>query len=124
MSQVLPDGSIINAWETIMVVEGAYPYFGHLETVLLGALARGTKIATNVYRCFKAANGKPVLFFPARFDSHLIQAKDGYSYKIGREAAGQDSGGISTDAQGEWWGSAGMGTIPHALIAVYGGDTA
>ncbi|MBA7671690.1 hypothetical protein ES703_79850 [subsurface metagenome] len=106
-----------------MVIEGAYPYFGHLETVLLGALARGTKIATNVYRCFKAANGKPVLFFPARFDSHLIQAKDGFSYKIGREAAGQDSGGISTDAQGEWWGSAGMGTIPHALIAVYDGDT-
>jgi len=120
---VLPDGSIINAWETVMLIEGLYSRFGHLETVILGALARGTKIATNVHRCFKAANGKPVLFFPARFDSHLIQAKDGYSYKIGREAAGFDSGGISTDAQGEWWGSAGMGTMPHALIAIYGGDT-
>lgn len=119
----LPDGSIVQAWETAMLIEGLYSQFGHLETVILGALARGTKIATNVYRCFKAANGKPVLFFPARFDSYLIQAKDGYSYKIGREAAGQDSGGVSTDAQGEWWGSSGMGTIPHALIAVYGGDT-
>lgn len=119
----LPDGSIINAWETVMLIEGLYPRFGHLETVILGALARGTRIATNVYRCFKAASGKPVLFFPARFDSHLIQAKDGYSYKIGREAAGFDGGGISTDAQGEWWGSSGMGTMPHALIAIYGGDT-
>jgi len=119
----LPDGSSINAWETVMLIEGLYSRFGHLETVILGALARGTKIATNVYRCFKAANGKPVLFFPARFDSHLIQAKDGYSYNIGREAAGFDSGGISTDAQGEWWGSFGMGTMPHALIAIYGGDT-
>jgi nicotinate phosphoribosyltransferase len=30
---------------------------------------------------------------------------------------------VSTDEQGEWWGSTGLGTVPHALIAVYGGDT-
>src|SRR5439155_23183793 len=30
----------------------------------------------------------------------------------------------STEEQGEWWGSTGLGTVPHALIAVYGGDTA
>src|ERR1044072_4850527 len=34
-----------------------------------------------------------------------------------------DSSGVSTDEQGEWWGSKGLGTVPHALIAVYGGDT-
>jgi len=43
---------------------------------------------------------------------------------VGRRAAsGVDVGGVSTDAQGEWWGSEGMGTIPHGLIAAYKGDT-
>ena len=140
----LHDGDIVNAWETVMLIEGDYSLFAHLETVYLGALARGTKVATNVYRCVKAANGKPVLFFPARFDTYLVQAKDGYSYKVGREAASNlpvptlygklkiaghaiyqsaVAGGVSTDAQGEWWGSKGLGTIPHALIAAYDGDT-
>jgi len=121
--KALHDGDITNAWETVMTIEGNYSLFAHLETAYLGALARGTLIATNVYRCFKAANGKPILFFPGRFDSHLIQAKDGYSYMVGRKAAGFDVGGVSTDAQGEWWGSEGMGTIPHGLIAAYKGDT-
>src|SRR5262249_4863804 len=31
--------------------------------------------------------------------------------------------GVSTDAQASWWGSSGIGTVPHALIAAYGGDT-
>jgi len=121
--KALHDGDTTNAWETVMTIKGDYSLFAHLETVYLGALARGTKIATNVYRNFRAANGKPILFFPARFDSYLIQAKDGYSYNVGRKAAGFEGGGISTDAQGEWWGSEGLGTIPHGLIAAYGGDT-
>jgi len=140
----LHDGDIVNAWETVMTIEGDYSLFAHLETVYLGALARGTKVATNVYRCVKATTkleqipvcqeggigiarnvikSKPILFFPARFDTYLVQAKDGYSYKVGQEAAGVNAGGVSTDAQGEWWGSKGLGTIPHALIAAYGGDT-
>ena len=122
--KALYDGDIINAWDTVMTIEGDYSLYAHLETVYLGALARGTKVATNVYKCVKEANGKPILFFPARFDSYLVQAKDGYSYKIGRKSAGgKENGGISTDAQGEWWGSEGLGTIPHALIAAYHGDT-
>lgn len=121
--KALHDGDITNAWETVMTIKGDYALFAHLETAYLGALARGTLIATNVYRGFKAANGKPFLFFPGRFDSHLIQAKDGYSYMVSRRAAGFDAGGVSTDAQGEWWGSEGMGTIPHGLIAAYNGDT-
>jgi nicotinate phosphoribosyltransferase len=31
--------------------------------------------------------------------------------------------GVSTDAQASWWGGRGMGTVPHGLIAAYGGDT-
>jgi nicotinate phosphoribosyltransferase len=31
--------------------------------------------------------------------------------------------GVSTDAQASWWGGRGVGTVPHALIAAYEGDT-
>jgi nicotinate phosphoribosyltransferase len=31
--------------------------------------------------------------------------------------------GVSTDAQASWWGGRGIGTVPHGLIAAYGGDT-
>ena len=31
--------------------------------------------------------------------------------------------GVSTDAQASWWGGRGVGTVPHGLIAAYGGDT-
>ena len=31
--------------------------------------------------------------------------------------------GVSTDAQASLVGRAGVGTVPHALIAAFGGDT-
>jgi nicotinate phosphoribosyltransferase len=30
---------------------------------------------------------------------------------------------VATDAQAAWWGERGLGTIPHALIATFEGDT-
>ena len=49
-----------------MTIEGDYTLFAHLETIYLGVLARRTLISTNVRRVVEAANGKPILFFPAR----------------------------------------------------------
>lgn len=116
--KALYDGDKIKPYETIMTIEGDYSLFAHLETIFLGALARRTKVATNTKAIVKAAGGKPVLFFPARFDHHLVQTGDGYAAYISGAL------GVSTDAQGEWWGSKGLGTIPHGLIAAYSGDTA
>jgi len=31
--------------------------------------------------------------------------------------------GVTTNEQASWWGGRGVGTVPHALIASYGGDT-
>ena len=83
----------------------------------MGVLSRRTRIATNARAIVDAAGGKEVLFFPARFDHHLVQTGDGYAAYISGAL------GVSTDANAEWWGSRGMGTVPHALIAAYGGDT-
>jgi nicotinate phosphoribosyltransferase len=112
----------------VLKVRGRYRDFALLETPTLGALTRATRIATNVYNVLVAARGKGVLFFPARFDAHEVQAADGYAYNIAVQRYNQDYGRkvrpvISTDAQGDWWGSLGGGTIAHAAIAAFLGDT-
>ena len=115
--KVLSDGDRISAWETVMHITGDASLFAHLETVYLGILARRTKIASNVRGVVDAANGKIVLFFPARFDHWAVQGGDGYAAHIGGAT------GVSTDAQAQWWGAKASGTVPHALIAAVGGDT-
>ncbi len=115
--QALYDGDRIAPYETALMIEGDYELFAHLETCYLGVLSRRTRIATNAREIVNAANGKQVLFFPARFDHHLVQTGDGYAAYISGAL------GVSTDANAEWWGAGGMGTVPHALIAAYGGDT-
>jgi len=112
-----------------MKVQGRYRDFALLETPILGILSRGSRIATNVYNVLQAARGKPVLFFPARFDLHEVQAADGYAYDIAVDRFNMDFKGellpfVSTDAQGDWWGGGGGGTIAHAAIACFLGDTA
>jgi nicotinate phosphoribosyltransferase len=113
----LHDGDAIEPWETVLTIEGDYSLFAHLETVYLGVLARRTLVTTNVRRAVEAANGKDVLYFPARHDHFAVQPGDGYAAHM----AGVS--GVSTDAQASWWGGVGVGTLPHALIASYGGDT-
>jgi nicotinate phosphoribosyltransferase len=115
--RALYDGDRIGPYETVLTIEGDYATFAHLETAYLGVLSRRTRIATNARAIVDAAGGKDVLFFPARFDHHLVQTGDGYAAYISGAL------GVSTDANAEWWGSRGMGTVPHSLIAAYGGDT-
>jgi nicotinate phosphoribosyltransferase len=113
----LYDGDPIAPWETAMTIEGDYSLFARLETVYLGVLARRTKVATNVRHVVDAAQGKQIIFFPARHDHHLVQTGDGYAAHVSGAI------GVSTDAQASWWGGKGMGTVPHSLIAAYNGDT-
>lgn len=113
----LYDGDKVKPFEPVMHIEGPYQQFAHLETVYLGVMARRTRVATNTVAVVKAARGKPIMFFPARFDHHMVQTGDGYAAHIAGAI------GVSTDAQASWWGGSGIGTIPHALIAAYEGDT-
>ncbi len=115
--RALHDGDEVKAGETVMTIEGDYSTFAHLETVYLGVIARPTAVATAVKKVVKAADGKKVLFFPARFDHYRVQTMDGYAAFISGAL------GVSTDAQGSWWGESGLGTVPHGLIAAYNGDT-
>ncbi|MGI6092477.1 MAG: nicotinate phosphoribosyltransferase [Veillonellaceae bacterium] len=115
--KALHDGDEIRPWESVLTIEGDLANFSHLETVFLGVIARQTKIATNVRRVVKAASGKPVVFFPSRFDYYSVQLADGYAAHIGGVT------GVSTPANGAYYGEEALGTIPHALIAAYKGDS-
>ena len=118
----LLEGDLINeagsdAWETVMHITGPYRVFGHLETPLLGVLARRSLVASNTRAVVEAAAGKPVIFMAPRHDDWRVQTPDGYAAQVGGAMS------VSSDAAGAWWGQRGVGTMPHAMIATFGGDT-
>jgi nicotinate phosphoribosyltransferase len=113
----LKEGDRIAPRETVMTIEGDYSLFAHLETVYLGVLARRSLVMRNVSEVVEAAGNKQIFYFPARHDHWLVQTGDGWSAHVAGAI------GVSTDAQASWWGGRGIGTVPHGLIAAYGGDT-
>src|ERR1700729_2569957 len=113
----LREGDRIAPRETVMTIEGKYSLFPPLETVYLGVLARRSLIMRNVAEVVQAAGGKQIFYFPARHDHWLVQTGDGWSAHVAGAI------GVSTEAQASWWGGRGIGTVPHGLIAAYGGDT-
>ena len=115
--RALHEGDAIAPREPVLQIDGPYARFAHLETVLLGCLGRRTLVMKNVAEVVAAAQGKPILFFPARHDHWLVQTGDGWAAHVAGAI------GVSTDAQASWWGGRGVGTVPHGLIAAYGGDT-
>jgi len=113
----LHEGDAMAPMEPVMTIEGDYSLFAHLETVYLGCMARRSLVMRNVREVVDAANGKPILFFPARHDHWLVQTGDGWAAHVAGAI------GVSTEAQASWWGGVGVGTVPHGLIAAFGGDT-
>src|SRR5436305_10614197 len=84
----LYDGDRIEPYESVMTIEGDYTSFAPLETLYLGVLARRTLITTNVVRVLEAANGKPIIFMPARHDHHRVQTGDGYAAHVAGQPVG------------------------------------
>ena len=113
----LDDGDRVSPMESVMHIVGPIDRLLTYETVYLGLLARMTRIATNVSEAVDAAGGKPVLFFPARFDIPEAQEYDGYAAKIG------GAFGASTQAEADAFHQPAVGTMPHAMIAAFKGNT-
>ena len=114
--EALNDGDMIEAEEPVLKVTGKYENFGYLESIIDGILARRSSVATNVMEVLEVAGDTPVFSMADRQDDYLTQVGDGYATYV----AGINR--VSTDAQGLWWGGKGMGTMPHALIQICGGD--
>ena len=114
--EALNDGDIIQANEPVLKVTGKYENFGFLESVIDGILARRTSVCTNVYEVMKVIGDTPIFSMADRQDDYHTQIGDGYATYVGGIKK------VSTDAQGYWYGGKGMGTMPHALIQICGGD--
>ncbi|MHB9093796.1 MAG: nicotinate phosphoribosyltransferase [Eubacteriales bacterium] len=113
----------------VLKIRGRYRDFAGLETPVLGVLSEATRLATNIYNVLVAAGGKDVMFFPARFAHYKVQALHGYAYALAVQVYNRKFGKnsraiVSTDEQGRWWGGQGGGTVAHASIACFLGDTA
>lgn len=123
-----PYGGDATVVTPVLRVRGRYRDFAELETPILGVLTEASRIATNVYSTVKAAKGKDILFFPARFAHYTVQPLHGYAYAVGIGAYNHYHGGqtrmfVSTHAQGSHFGARGGGTVSHASIACFLGDT-
>lgn len=112
----LNDGEMISQSEPVLKIIGKYEDFGFLESLIDGILTRRTSVATNVHNVVKALRGTDTFSMADRQDDYLTQKGDGYATYV----AGIKK--FSTDAQGEWVGVKGMGTMPHALIQICDGD--
>jgi len=132
--EAVPDGTLTpyngNSLDVrpILKVRGRYRDFAKLETPILGVLTESSRVATNVYNTLVAARGKDIYFFPARFAHYKVQTLHGYAYSIAVASYNQHHGAksrafVSTDAQGAFTGMHGGGTISHATIACFFGDT-
>lgn len=114
--EALHDGDKISAVEPVLKITGKYENFGFLESLIDGILARRTSVCTNTREVVIAAKGTPVFSMADRQDDYLTQMGDGYATYVG------GINRVSTDAQGYLFNGHGMGTMPHALIQVSGGD--
>lgn len=112
----LNDGDMVSENEPVLKITGRYEDYGYLESIIDGLLARRSSVATNVAEVIKVLNGKDCFSMADRQDDYLTQRGDGYATYV----AGIKK--YSTNAQGDWVGIKGMGTMPHALIQMCGGD--
>ncbi len=110
----MPEGTLFKPYEPLMVVEGPYCEFAELETALLGVLRHETSIATKAARIRLAAGDKLVLFFGLRSLHPAIAPMADRAAYIG----GCD--GVSGVASEKFLGLKPSGTMPHALILVFG----
>ncbi len=111
------DGDEVEPWETVMLIEGPYDAFAHLETLYLGVIARRTKVGTNTRPGGRGGppQGSDVLPGAAR---PLAGADGG---RLGRPRRRSDR--RLHRRAGLLVGEQGGRHRAHALIAAYGGDT-
>ncbi|MCE4599410.1 MAG: nicotinate phosphoribosyltransferase [Desulfurococcales archaeon] len=110
----IPEGTIFKRKQPLMIIEGRYRDFAELETAILGALRFSTSIATKAARIKKLAGDKTVLYFGLRALHPSVQPAADRAAYIG----GVD--GVSGVLAKKYIGVEPRGTMPHALIIVFG----
>lgn len=115
----MPEGSIFyplshnGVKEPVMVIEGPYEAFAHLETAILGLICQASGVATAAARIKKLANNKPVYAFGIRRMHPAIAPM------LDRAAYIGGFNGVSGVLGAKLMGIKPVGTMPHALIIVF-----
>ena len=120
----MKDGDYINNNQVVMTLQGPVQDLIDLETMYLGIISAETTIKNdtdinlktikhNMEQVVEAAAGRPVMYFGAR---HWHYNRDAEISKACFKAGATD---CSTDIGAKTAGKKGVGTIPHALEAIY-----
>ena len=110
----LHDGDPFGSKEVVMRIQARYSSFGLYETAILGILASGSGWATAARRIVDAASPIPVIGFGARHVHPSVADQLDYASVVGGCV------GASTPAGARLAGLAPTGTMPHALILIFG----
>ncbi|MCC6034658.1 MAG: nicotinate phosphoribosyltransferase [Desulfurococcaceae archaeon] len=110
----MPEGTLFKPGEPLMIIEGYYDDFAVYETALLGILRHYTSVATKAARIKRLAMNKTMLFFGLRVVHPAIAPMMDRAAYIG----GLDA--VSGVASLKYLGLKPQGTMPHALIIVFG----
>jgi nicotinate phosphoribosyltransferase len=110
----LHDGDRVSRKEVVMRITARYSAFGLYETALLGILSQSTGWATAARRIVDLADPIPVIGFGARHVHPSVADQMDYASVVGGCI------GASTPAGARLAGLAPTGTMPHALILIFG----
>jgi nicotinate phosphoribosyltransferase len=110
----LHDGDHFSPKETVMRISARYSAYGLYETAILGILASCSGWATAARRIVDAAAPIPVIGFGARHVHPSVADQLDYASVIGGCV------GASTPAGARLAGLNPTGTMPHALVLIFG----
>jgi len=112
--EALDDGDAFGPREVVLRIRARYRRFGLYETAILGMLSQSTGWATAARACVEAAAPEPVISFGARHVHPAITDTLDYAAIVGGCV------GASTPAGARLAGLAPTGTMPHALVLIFG----
>ncbi|HEY6609088.1 MAG TPA: nicotinate phosphoribosyltransferase [Candidatus Limnocylindria bacterium] len=110
----LHDGDAFASKEVVMRIHARYSAFGLYETAILGIMASCSGWATAARRIVDAAGPIPVIGFGARHVHPSVADQMDYASVVGGCI------GASTPAGARLAGLAPTGTMPHALVLIFG----
>lgn len=110
----MDEGTVFGPYQPVLTIEGVYVDWAEYETALLGLLCQASGIATKAARCKKAAGDRQVISFGAR------RMHPGLAPMIERNAFVGGCDGVAVTKAAELIEADPMGTIPHALVLMFG----
>jgi nicotinate phosphoribosyltransferase len=110
----LADGDPFESKEVVMRIEARYSAYGLYETAVLGTLAQCSGWATAARHIVDAAAPVPVIGFGARHVHPSVADQMDYASVVGGCI------GASTPAGARLAGLSPTGTMPHALVLIFG----